>query len=111
MSKRLLIKRMMALSLCFCSITAFSACDGLGGIFPFMNSSTQESMAEGVTLSVVKTDQPVSLVYSEVTDYLSADSEQLVTDFLPMGSYRHDQGKPFSIEYDLHRIDSFLYGY
>ena len=101
MSKRLLIKRMMALSLCFCSITVFSACDGLGGIFPFMNSSTQESMAEGVTLSVVKTDQPVSLVYSEVTDYLSADSEQLVTDFLPMGSYRHDQGKPFSIEYDL----------
>ena len=100
MPKRPFIKRIMALSPCVCSVAAFSACDALGGLFP-MNSSTQKSIADGVTLSVFKTDHPVSLIQTEVDAYLSADSEQLVSDFLPAGAYRHDQGKPFSIEYEL----------
>lgn len=113
MSKRKVLKKVTALSLCLCSIMAMSACDVLSGKFPFMNNtSTQESVEKesvekesagqenvksDVTMSVSEFNAPVSLVYPAVLSYLEADAEELVTDFLPFGSERYDQGKPLTI--------------
>jgi hypothetical protein len=98
MSKRNLLKKIAALSLCVCTITPFAACDALGNIFPSMNSSTQENTMSPYTLELFA-EETVSLVHPAVNMYLAADPDTLVSDFLPGGEYRYDWGKPFIIEY------------
>lgn len=98
MSKRNLLKKVAALSLCVCTITPFAACEALGNLFPSMNSSTQENTMSPYTLELFA-EETVSLVHPAVNMYLAADEDTLVTDFLPGGSYRYDWGNPFVIEY------------
>jgi protein tyrosine/serine phosphatase len=97
MSKRKFFKKLTALALCLCSVTAVSACGGGGE-----NSSATSISSEmkGVTMSVSVAEQPASLVTDAVKMYLSADSERLVTEFLPAGNYRDDQGVPLLLECD-----------
>ncbi len=110
MSKHKFLKRITALALCLCSITAMSACEDLGDIFSFMNkentssseqvsNSSNAQMDNTVTLTLNK--QVVLLTTSAVERYLAADSDELVTDFLPMGAYRDDQGAPLVLDYTL----------
>ena len=99
MSKRPFLTKFTALALCLSSMTAFTACDKLGSIFPFMNNSSQQSTFIDATFEMTQPDRPVSLVHTAVNMYLSADPEKLVTDYLPSGEYRYDWGNPFVIEY------------
>ena len=104
MSKRTFLKKITAMTLCVCSVTALSACDVLSDKLGALmnNSSKQESVEQGggqldAVMTISKFEKPVSLVYPEVLAYLEADADELVTNFLPSGAYRHDQGKPLSI--------------
>lgn len=108
MSKRTFLKKITALSLCLCSVIAVSACDSLGNILPFMKNSSIESSMSNVTLSVTQFDQPVSLVHQSVSDYLSADPEELVTAYLPGGTMRVDKGRPVTFEYSARAEDGAL---
>jgi len=51
-------------------------------------------------MRVTVAEQPASLVTDAVKKYLSADADQLVTEFLPDGNYRDDQGVPVLLECD-----------
>lgn len=90
------------MALCLCSITAVSACGG--GESSSMSSIVESST--GITMTVSVAQQPVSLATDAVKNYLSADSERIVTEFLPDGEYRDDQGVPLLLECDFTAQDS-----
>ncbi|MBR2336769.1 MAG: tyrosine-protein phosphatase [Clostridia bacterium] len=98
MIKSKLLKRCCAFALCLCCLVATTACDALLAGTDGSQTSDEEQVLE---LTVSQFTTPVSLLHNEVISYLQADDDVLVTEFLPGGNYRHDQGKPLTVSYEL----------
>ena len=88
------MKKIIALLTCICSLGACTACDKLLGGSSDLNSDSIES-TESVDMSeeygfeiVSQFDEPVSLLDNAVLSYLQSDGNEMVTSFLPSGSYR-----------------------
>lgn len=101
------MKKIIALLTCICSLGACTACDKLLGGSSDLNSDSIES-TESVDMSeeygfeiVSQFDEPVSLLDNAVLSYLQSDGNEMVTSFLPSGSYRLDKGNPVVFQYDV----------
>ncbi len=96
------LKKWCALALCFSMLGACAAC-GKGA------ENSEESYGDlqeyGFAL-LSNFDEPVYLLPDEVLRYLQSDGSELVTDYLPMGSHRCDQGKPVLFEYSVRDMRS-----
>ena len=73
--------------------------------FSCNNSKKETLVQESNMITMTEFSDEVSLLPWSVSQYLVADSAELVTSFLPGDRTRCDKGEPVKIEYSFGRLD------
>ncbi len=85
------------------------ALGGMMAVSTFACSNNSDSseiiVSESSEISMTEYSSPVSLLHWNVEEYLSAEPELLVTQFLTGSDLRTDKGMPVTVEYSFGRLD------
>lgn len=79
-----------------------SSVDSIISSFDDNSSNADSEQTQNFTISTFS--EPVSLVYDAVNEYLQAEADTIVTDYLPGGTVRYDKGRPVTFSYEIDAV-------
>ena len=99
MNRKNVLQKLATLAVGGIMALSMFACSNTGG------GSSETTISDSDAISMTEYSTPVSLLYWNVEEYLSADPDQLVTHYLMGGETRTDKGMPVTVEYTFGNLD------